>query len=111
MRLRSKQVGHESDYEGLRDGLIEADRQRHVLIGICRHQIRHEEMPRHPPHHGHHPLIELRLAELFAGKIDVNFNHLDHVPAQNREVLFVHWLHDSGALRSAGQSILSGLTQ
>src|SRR5580692_57520 len=32
MRLGAEEVGHERDYEGLRDRLIEADRQRRVLV-------------------------------------------------------------------------------
>jgi hypothetical protein len=32
MRLGAEEVGHECDYEGLRDRLIEADRQRRVLV-------------------------------------------------------------------------------
>jgi hypothetical protein len=34
VRLGSKEIGHESDDEGLRDGFIEANRQRHVLVSI-----------------------------------------------------------------------------
>ena len=81
VRLGSKEIGHQSDDEGLRDGLIEADRQRHVLVGIRRNRGWHEEMPRHPPHRCHHPLIERRLAEFFACKVGMDRNHLDHVPA------------------------------
>ena len=77
MRLGSKEIGHESDHEGLRDGFIE----RCVLVGIRRGPGWHEEMPRHPPHRCHHPLIERGLAELFAGKVGMDCNHLDHVPA------------------------------
>ena len=80
VRLGSKQIGHESNHEGLRDGFIEADRQRHVLVGIRRNLGWHEEMPRHSPHRCHHPLIERRLAEFFAGKVGMDCNHLDHVP-------------------------------
>ena len=32
MRLGAEEVGHERDYKGLRDRLIEADRQRRVLV-------------------------------------------------------------------------------
>ena len=62
----SEEIGHQSDDEGLRDSFVEANRQRHVTVGMRRNLDRHEEMPRHPPHRGHHPLIERRLAEFFA---------------------------------------------
>jgi hypothetical protein len=32
MRLGAEELGHERDYEGLRDRLIEADLQRRVLV-------------------------------------------------------------------------------
>jgi hypothetical protein len=54
-------------------------------------------MARHPLHRCHHPFIERRLAELLACKVGMDCNHLDHVPAQHCEVLFVHWLHDRQA--------------
>jgi hypothetical protein len=37
-----------------------------------------------------HPLIKGRFAEVVPGKVDVDPDHLDHVPAQDREVLFLH---------------------
>ena len=61
--------------------VIEADRQRHVLVGIRRNRGWHEAMPRHSPHRCHHPLIKRRLAEFFACKVGMDCNHLDHVPA------------------------------
>ena len=51
------------------------------MVGIRRKRGWHEAIPRHPPHRCHHPLIERRLAELFAGKVGMDCNHLDHVPA------------------------------
>jgi hypothetical protein len=45
---------------------------------------------RHPAHCREHPLIEGRLAKLIDGQVDVDPDHLDHVPAQDREVLFLH---------------------
>jgi hypothetical protein len=46
---------------------------------------------RHPAHCRQHPLVEGRLAKLIAGEVDVDPDHLDHVPAQDGEVLFLHW--------------------
>jgi hypothetical protein len=43
-----------------------------------------------PGHCRQHPLIEGWLAKLIAGQVDVDPDHLDHVPAQDREVLFLH---------------------
>jgi hypothetical protein len=45
---------------------------------------------RDPADRGHHALVERRLAELVGGKIDIDPDDLDHVPAQDREVLFLH---------------------
>jgi hypothetical protein len=103
MRLGGKEIGHESDHEGLRHGFIKADRKRHVLVGKGRSRDRHEKMPGHPQHRCHHPFIERRLAEFFACKVGIDCDNLDHVPAQNREMLFVHWLHEGG-LSSASRS-------
>jgi hypothetical protein len=36
------------------------------------------------------PAIEGRLAKLIAGEVDVDPDHLDHVPAQDGEVPFLH---------------------
>jgi ABC-type transport system substrate-binding protein len=44
----------------------------------------------HPTHCRQHPLIKRRLAKLIAGQVDVDPDHLDHVPAQDGEVLFLH---------------------
>jgi hypothetical protein len=45
---------------------------------------------RHPAHCREHPLIEGRLAKLIGGEVDVDPDHLDHVPAQDGEVRFPH---------------------
>ena len=55
-------------------------------------------MPGHPAHRGHHPVVERRLAEFLAGEVDVDGDHLDHVPAQDREVRLVHRLHGEASL-------------
>jgi hypothetical protein len=38
----------------------------------------------------HHALVEGRLAKRLAGKLDVDLDHLDHVPPQVGEMLFLH---------------------
>jgi hypothetical protein len=50
----------------------------------------HKGVARYSAHCRQHPLIEGRLAKLIAGQVDVDPDHLDHVPAQNGEVLVLH---------------------
>jgi hypothetical protein len=55
-------------------------------------------VPGNAQHHLHHPFVEGFLAELLAGKVGMDGDQVDHVPAQDREVLFGHRLHEATAL-------------
>src|SRR3712207_6922150 len=48
--FRSEEVDHERADEGLRDRLVEADRQRRVEVGVRRERRGHEEVPGHAQH-------------------------------------------------------------
>src|SRR5262249_59101698 len=71
MRLGAEEVGHERDYEGLRDRLIEADRQRRVLVNQRGQEGGHEAVPRDLAHRGQHGVVQGRLAPLPAPKVDL----------------------------------------
>src|SRR6516165_3882922 len=81
------------DYEGLRDRLIEADRQRRVLVSERGQEGGHEAVPRDLAHRGQHAFVEGRLAQLLARKFDLDSDDLDHVPPQDCEMRFAHRLH------------------
>ena len=49
------------DYEGLRDRLIEVDRQRRVLVSERGQEGGHEAVPRDLAHRGQHAFVEGRL--------------------------------------------------
>ncbi len=93
MRLGAEEVGDERDYEGLRDRLIEADRQRRVLVSERGQEGGHEAVPRDLAHRGQHAIVEGRVAQLLARKVDLNSDYLDHVPPQDCEMRFAHRLH------------------
>jgi len=76
MRLGAEEIGHERDYEGLRDRLIEADRQRRVLVSERGQQGGHEAVPRDLAHRGQHAFVEGRLAQLLARKVDLDSDDL-----------------------------------
>ena len=57
MRLGTEEVGHERDDEGLRDRLIEADRQRRVLVSQRGQEGGHEAVPRDLAHRGQHAFV------------------------------------------------------
>ena len=61
VRPRLQQIEHHGDHERLRDRLVEADRQRGVLVGVQRERLRDEGVARHPAHGRQHPLVEGRL--------------------------------------------------
>jgi hypothetical protein len=42
----------------------------------------------HPPHDLKHPLIQSRPADLLTHQVSLDGDHLDHVSAQDCEVLF-----------------------
>src|ERR1700732_33425 len=92
MWLGAEEVGHERDYEGLRDRLIEADRQRRVLVSERGQEGGHEAVPRDLAHRGQHAFVEGRLAQLLARKVDLDSDDLDHVPPQDCEMRFAHRL-------------------
>ena len=59
-RLRmvaNDEVGHGRDHEGLRDGLVVADRQRGVLVGATCQRLVHEQVARGIPDHFQHGLV------------------------------------------------------
>src|SRR5215470_10104627 len=93
MRLGAEEVGHERDYKGLRDRLIEADRQRRVLVSERSQEGRHEAVPRDLAHRGQHAFVEGRLAQLLARKVNLDSDDLDHVPPQDCEMRYAHRLH------------------
>jgi hypothetical protein len=63
VRFERQQIGHQRGDEGLRDRLVEAERQRRVLVGDMRQRRGHEQMPRHFQHRRQHPFIERCLAK------------------------------------------------
>jgi hypothetical protein len=93
MWLGAEEVGRERDYEGLRDRLIEADRQRRVLVSERGQEGRHEAVPRDLAHRGQHAFVEGRLAQVLARKVDLDSDDLDYVPPQDCEMRFAHRLH------------------
>jgi hypothetical protein len=56
--LGAEELGHERDDEGLRDRLIEADRQRRVLVSERGQEEGHEAVPRNLAHRGQHAFVE-----------------------------------------------------
>src|SRR6516162_10359531 len=53
----------------------------------------HEAVPRDLVHRGQHAIVEGRLAQLLARKVDLDSDDLDHVPPQDCEMRFAHRLH------------------
>ncbi len=89
-RRQIQQLGHQPDDERLRNGLFEADRQRHVGVGIALQFERHELVPRYLADGLHHPHAEARSASLHAGALRVGGDLLKHAEAQRGEILLVH---------------------
>jgi hypothetical protein len=72
----------------------------HVLVGVGGDGVRDEAVPGHLLHCRQHALVDLRLAEFVARQVGVDGDHLDHVPAQDGEMLLAHRLHRTGLPRS-----------
>ena len=104
-RLRGEEVGHHRHDERLRDRLVEADRQRRVVVGQGGQRRRHEAVAWDMRHGAQHPRIEHRLAEFFLGQLGVDRDDLDHVPAQDREVRLAHLSHDEASLTRASAGL------
>jgi hypothetical protein len=89
----SSELQHQRADEWLRNGLVEADRQRPVLVSEGGKTRRHEQMPRHFEHRAADIRIERIRADLLARQVEMHLDNLDHVPAQDREVPFGHRFH------------------
>src|SRR3712207_3487480 len=63
-RPQLEQVEHQGADEGLRDGLVETDRERRVLIGGDRQLVRHEQVAGHAQQREAKRRVERVLAEL-----------------------------------------------
>ena len=50
VRLNVERLGHERDDVGLRDGLLVADRQRRIVVGVGALRLGHEQVAWHPAH-------------------------------------------------------------
>ena len=93
MRSGVKEIGHDGDHERLRDRLVEADRQRRVVVGQRRERGGHEVVARDARHRRQYPRVERRFAKLLARQLGVNGNHLHHMPPQDGEMLFRYLAH------------------
>jgi hypothetical protein len=92
-RFDPEEVEHERTDEWLRDSLVEADRQRRVLVSHQHEALRHEQMARNI-HQG--PTKRLRRnirTYLITGEFEVHVDDLDHVASIKRQVLLGHRLH------------------
>ena len=89
VRLRIEEIRHQGADERLGNGLVEADRERHVVVGHGSERRWHEKMPAEPLHRRGHPRVEPVFADLVTHEIEVDGDHLDHVPAKNVQVLSV----------------------
>ena len=56
-RFSAQGFDHASHHEGLRDGLLEADRQGSILIGAARERFLDENMARNGGHRREHRLV------------------------------------------------------
>ena len=66
-----ERLGHERHDVGLRDGLIVADREGRIAVGLITQRLRHEEVARHCEHRLEHP----RAADIASPQLFV-----DHAP-------------------------------
>ena len=66
-----------------------------VLIGHGGELRRHEKMPGDLEHGVAQPAIERVGADLVAGQVEMDVDHLHHMAAEDGEMLLGHWLHES----------------